>query len=79
MAAKSNIVYQYFKKESEDHTIFIQYDPIRLSGSKLTVKHNGDMELQESDFESNLPEQLKQEGFELANPLEFHLLINGLR
>jgi hypothetical protein len=78
MAKKSNIVFQYFKKVDKDHTIFIQFDPIRSSGAKLTVESNGEMELEEVDFESNLPEQFKNEGFVPANALEFHILINGL-
>ena len=77
--AKSNIVYQYFKKEDKDHTIFIQFDPTRLSGSKLIIESNGEMELEEMEFESDLPRQLNSEGFVVANPLEFHILINGLQ
>jgi len=79
MAKKSNIVFQYFKKENKKHSIFIQLDPIRFSGAKLTVLHNGDMELEEMQFESNMEAQLRAEGFLEANPLEYHILINGLK
>ena len=79
MAKKSNIVHQYFKKETKGVTIFVQFNPIQLTGARLTVLKNGDMELEELEFESDLPDQLKEEGYEEANPLEYHILINGLR
>jgi hypothetical protein len=79
MAKKSNIVFQYFKKESKDHTVIIQFDPIRLEGATLTIAATGDMELEEMQFETNLPDQLKSDGYTDANPLEFHILINGLK
>ena len=79
MGTKSNIVYQYFKKEQGEETIFFQFDPIHASGARLTVHKNGEMELEESKFDLDFPDQLKADGFIEANPLEFHILINGLR
>jgi hypothetical protein len=75
---KSNIVYQYFKKETAQATIIFQVDTIQLKGTQLTIPKSGDMELEEIEFESNILETLQAEGFTTANPLEFHLIINGL-
>ena len=78
MAKKSNIVFQYFKKEEKDHTIFIQYDPIQSKGATLTINSDGEMELEEVEFEGDVVEQLKADGYKEANALEYHILINGL-
>jgi len=75
---KSNIVYQYFKREQAGKTIFIQFDSIRLMGSQLTIESNGEMELEEMEFDKALPERLSDEGFSIANALEFHIILNGL-
>jgi hypothetical protein len=79
MAKKSNIVHQYFKKEFEDHTVIIQFDPIRYAGAQLRIATNGDMELEEMEFEAGLPDQLKCDGYRESSPFEFHILINGLK
>jgi hypothetical protein len=75
---KSNIVYQYFKKETNESTIFIQVDTIQLKGSQLTVPKEGDMELEEVDFGANILESLQENGYTAANALEFHLILKGL-
>jgi hypothetical protein len=75
---KSNIVYQYFKKEEEGKTIFIQLDTMQWKGSQLTVPRNGEMELEEVEFEANIIESLTENGYFPANALEFHLIFKGL-
>jgi hypothetical protein len=75
---KSNIVYQYFKKETAEATIFIQVDTIQLKGSQLTVPKEGDMELEDVDFGADILESLKENGYTSANALEFHLILKGL-
>jgi hypothetical protein len=75
---KSNIVYQYFKKETTAATIFIQVDTIQLKGSQLTVPKEGDMELEDVDFGADILESLKENGYAPANALEFHLILKGL-
>jgi hypothetical protein len=75
---KSNIVYQYFKKESKEGVVFIQFDPIRLQGSRLTVDKAGDKELEDIEFESDLPDQLLADGYQPANALEYHIILKGL-
>ena len=75
---KSNIVYQYFKKEEGGETTFIQVDPIRFKGSQLIVAKNGEIEMEEAEFESDIIERLTSDGFVPANALEFHIILNGL-
>jgi hypothetical protein len=75
---KSNIVYQYFKKEEAGNTIYIQVDTITLKGAQLTVPKTGDMQLEEVDFGANILESLQENGYTTANALEFHLILKGL-
>jgi hypothetical protein len=75
---KSNIVYQYFKKEEAGATIFIQLDTIQLKGSRLTVPKEGEIELEDVDFGADILESLKENGYAAANALEFHLILKGL-
>ncbi len=75
---KSHIVYQYFKKEIEGKTIYMQVDPIGLKGSQLIVPKNGEPEFEEVEFESEVIEALVADGFSSANALAFHIILNGL-
>jgi len=77
-AMKSNIVYQYFKTVTDEKTIFIQFDSIRLKGYQLTISKSGEMELEEMEFDNTTPEQLLSEGYSVAHALEFHIILNGL-
>jgi hypothetical protein len=75
---KSNIVYQYFKKEEGGNTIYIQVDTLTLKGAQLTVPPEGDMALEEVDFAANILDSLTENGYTPANALEFHLILKGL-
>ena len=75
---KSNIVYQYFKKEEGGKTIFIQVDTIRLKGSQLTIDQKGELELEEVEFGADILESLLANEYAPANALEFHLILKGL-
>jgi hypothetical protein len=75
---KSNIVYQYFKKETDEATIFIQVDTMQLKGSQLTIPKKGEMELEDVDFGANILDSLKENGYTPANALEFHVILNRL-
>ena len=75
---KSNIVYQYLKKETTGNTIFIQADPITLKGSQLIIGKDGTKEFEALELESNFLTDLTDNGFQPASPLEFHILLVGL-
>ena len=75
---KSNIVYQYFKKEEDGSTIYIQLDTLTLKGAQLTVPKTGNLELGEIDFGANILESLQENGYTPANALEYHLILKGL-
>ena len=74
----SNIVHQYFKKELEGLKILVKVDPIFFKGQEIQVLPDGEVELRELEFDSEIFDDLKADGFEVASPLEFNLYLNGL-
>ena len=74
---KSNIVYQYFKKESKQETVYIQYDSIQLKGARLSLIKD-ELVHEEVEFTGSAIEDLKADGFIEANALEYHLVLKGL-
>ena len=78
MAKGSNIVHQYFRKEMEGAKILVKVDPIHFIGSEITVSPDGHAELREMEFDQDIFEDLKVDGFTEASPLEFNLYLNGL-
>jgi hypothetical protein len=78
MGKESNIVHQYFRKESEDVTILLRVNPIQLKGMEITLPKNGEPGVQELELEQSIFEDLKADGFIEASPLEFNLYFSGL-
>ena len=78
MAKENNIVNQYFKKELEGTKILVKVNPIHFKGIELTIFPDGNSEVRELDFDSEIFEDLKADGFEAASPLEFNLYLSGL-
>jgi hypothetical protein len=79
MAKKtSNIVHQYFRKEFEEAIILVKVNPLFFSGSEITVMKNGTVEVRELEFDQDIFEDLAEDGFQPASPLEFNLYFSGL-
>ncbi|CAN5380938.1 hypothetical protein BH09BAC3_BH09BAC3_13740 [soil metagenome] len=74
----SNIVHQYFKKELEGLKIIVKVNPIQLKGTEITVASNGNVDARELEFDESIFDDLKEDGFEVASPLEFNLYEAGL-
>jgi hypothetical protein len=77
MGKDSNIVHQYFKKEDAELKILVKVNPITFFGSEITVTTSG-VELRELEFDADIFEDLKVDGFVEASALEFNLYIAGL-
>jgi hypothetical protein len=77
MGKDSNIVHQYFKKEEADLKILVKVNPITFFGSEITITQAG-TELRELEFDADIFEDLKVDGFVEASPLEFNLYVAGL-
>ena len=74
----ANIVHEYFKKEIEGAKILVKLNPIHWKGTELTVAPDGTVEIRELEFDEDIHEDLKADGFEPSNPLEFNLHFSGL-
>jgi hypothetical protein len=78
MAKGSNIVHQYFKKEFDEFTVLVKVNPYQFQGTEITLHKNGESEIRELDFDEEIMEDLKADGFIEASPLEFNLYYSGL-
>ena len=78
MAKSNNIVHQYYRKEFENMIILVRVNPILFKGTEITLLSNGQKELRELEFDENIEEDLKIDGFRIASPLEFNLHLSGL-
>ncbi len=74
----SNIVHQYFKKDIEGSKIIVKVNPIHLKGTELTIFPDGKVESRDLEFDEAILDDLKEDGFEDASPLEFNLYQVGL-
>jgi hypothetical protein len=78
MPKDSNIVHQYFKKELGELTILVRLNPIQLKGMEITLSQNSQPEVRELEFDQDIFDDLKADGFTDASPLEFNLYFSGL-
>ena len=78
MAKSQNIVHQYFKKRLDDLQILVRVNPIQFKGTEITVPDKGELTIRELEFDDEIFEDLKADGFETCSPLEFNLYLSGL-
>lgn len=74
----SNIVHQYFKKELEGTKIIVKVNPIHLKGTEITVSPKGQVASRDLEFDEAILDDLREDGFIEASPLEFNLYASGL-
>jgi Asp-tRNA(Asn)/Glu-tRNA(Gln) amidotransferase A subunit family amidase len=77
MAKNNNIVHQYFRKELEGEKILVKLNPIHLQGIELTISAKG-TEMRELEFDAEIVDDLKADGFAEVNAMEFNLYLAGL-
>ncbi len=78
MPKDSNIVHQYFRKELSDRTVLLRVNPIQLKGMEITLPKTGEPSVRELELDGNIFEDLKEDQFIDASPLEFNLYFSGL-
>ncbi|MBX2944996.1 MAG: hypothetical protein KF725_04115 [Cyclobacteriaceae bacterium] len=79
MAKGQNVVHQYFKKQLADGLrILVKVNPIEFTGTEITLGLSGDMQVRNLTFDEQIFDDLKADGFENCNPLEFNLYLSGL-
>lgn len=78
MAKGSNVVHQYFKRDFDGYKILVKLNPMSLVGVEITRFEDGRVEMRDLEFDEDILEDLRTDGFEEANPLEFNLYLSGL-
>ncbi len=78
MAKGSNVVHQYFKRDFDGYKILVKLNPISLVGVEITRFDDGRVQMRDLEFDEDILEDLRTDGFEEANPLEFNLYLSGL-
>ncbi|MBN8578185.1 MAG: hypothetical protein J0L66_14670 [Cytophagales bacterium] len=77
MPKENNIVHQYFKKELPDGKLLVKVNPLQLKGLELWISSRG-IETRELDFDTEIFDDLKADGFAEVSPMEFNLYLSGL-
>ena len=78
MGKDSNIVHRYFKKKFDEITILVKVNPVLFTGVEIRLVPNGPVDVRQLNFDEEIWEDLKIDGFEEAGPLEFNLYYSGL-
>ncbi len=78
MAKDSNIVHQYFKKEFKGTQILVKVNPIEFKGTEISISKDGETEMRVLEFDNEIFDDLKADGFEPSSALEFNLYFSGL-
>lgn len=78
MPKESNIVHRYFKKKLNGATILLKINPIFSKGLEITLTENNPAKVRELEFDGDIADDLKSDGFQEANSLEFNLYYSGL-
>ncbi len=78
MAKGSNIVHQYFKRDFDGYKILLKLNPLDFTGTEITRYADGNISLRDLEFDKDILEDLKVDGFAEASPLEFNLYLSGL-
>lgn len=78
MGKGSNIVHQYFRRDFAGFKVLVKVNPLEFKGTEITRHDNGEIEMRDIEFDENIFDDLKADGFEESNPLEFNLYLSGL-
>ena len=78
MGKDSNIVHRYFKKKFDQTTILVKVNPVLFTGVEITLVSGRQVDVRQLDFDGEIWEDLKVDGFEEASPLEFNLYYSGV-
>jgi hypothetical protein len=78
MPKESNIVHQYFKKESPEVKLLVRVNPLQFKVMEITVPKTGEPTVEEQDVDQEIINDLKADGFIESSPLEFNLYFSGL-
>ena len=78
MAKTNNIVHLYFRKEDEEGKSLLKINPIHMTGVEIVVPVKGEPSSEEFEVPADYQASFASQGYEVSNPLEFNLHLNGL-
>ena len=58
--------------------MLVKVNPIMFKGVEITVFDDGKVEMRNMEFDQEIFDDLKVDGFEAASPLEFNVYLSGL-
>ncbi|MCB0495894.1 MAG: hypothetical protein KDC79_07140 [Cyclobacteriaceae bacterium] len=74
----AKVIYQYFKKEIDQNKILVRIDPTTMEGLELLVADSGQIKKNNRQFDEEIYEDLKEDEFVEASPMEFNLYLSGI-
>ncbi len=78
MGKDSNIVHQYFRLAGAGHTILVKVNPILYKGTEIIISPNEEIKMRDLEFDEQIFDDLKADGFEETSALVFNLYLSGL-
>jgi hypothetical protein len=78
MAKSNNIVHQYFKKQFDGHKVLVKVNPIQYKGTELTISGTNTVTSRDIEFDEQIEQDLRVDGFESCSALEFNIYASGL-
>ena len=69
---------KYFKRVFDDYQVLVKVNPEDWTGTELIIHPDGKVEKTEMEFDEEIFEDLKADGFAECSPLEFNLYESGL-
>jgi hypothetical protein len=79
MSKDKNIVHQYFKKEIEEGKILVKVNPIHYTGIEIFVDNEEHSEIRKMEFDDQIFDDLREDGFAEVNAIEFNIYFAGLK
>lgn len=79
MSKDKNIVHQYFKKEIDEGKILVKVNPIHYTGTEIFVDNEEHSEIRKMEFDDQIFDDLKEDGFVEVNAIEFNIYFAGLK
>jgi hypothetical protein len=78
MAKTNNIVHIYYRKEDKEGKSLLRINPIHMTGIEIVIPVEGEPETEEFEVPADYEATFPKEGYQVCNPLEFNLHLNGL-
>ncbi|MEM9856184.1 MAG: hypothetical protein AAF843_02440 [Bacteroidota bacterium] len=73
------MIYEYFKREFEDFKVMIQLNPLNYEILELTIDKAQGISQRKLKADADIYQDLVEDDFKSSSPLEFNLLLKGIK